>query len=85
MNFLKLLFMYLPIVITGVMAVETSLKGQAPGATKKKIIIDAILAGALIGETVPEAHVAVISTLIDTVVSTLNKTGVFTKAETPPK
>jgi hypothetical protein len=80
-NWLSIVWKYLPIVIQAVAAIEAALKG-APGATKKQVIMDAIIAGAKQGETVPEAHIAGISGLIDTVVGTLNATGFFSH---PPK
>ena len=86
MNWLKIVFTYLPIVIQGVAAVETALHGS-PGATKKQVILDAITAGADTASTAPDANVANIGKLIDLVVGTLNTSGVFTHAAaaTPAK
>lgn len=78
MNWLKIIMTYLPYVLQGVVAVEAAIKG-APGASKKQVVLDAITAGASVGETVPQQEVSGISTLIDVVVGTLNTTGVFTK------
>lgn len=72
---------YLPYVTTAVQAVEST-NGALPGATKKQLVLSAITVAAKVGESVPEAHVAVISALIDTIVSLLNAAGVFGKTAT---
>jgi hypothetical protein len=79
MKYLMLALKYLPFVLAGVQAVENSLAGQ-PGATKKAAVLSAIAAAGAVGEQVPEDHVKVISALIDSVVGTLNTSGVFKKA-----
>jgi len=81
MNWLKLLFTYFPVVISGVVAIEGAVKGT-PGATKKQILLNVIQAGAGVAQQVPQADVQKIGTVIDAVVGALNQTGVFTK--TPP-
>ena len=73
---------YLPYVLAGVQGVEVALSG-APGTTKKAAVLAAVDAAAKVGEQVPESHVQLISGLIDTVVSALNASGIFTHAATP--
>ncbi len=73
MGWLTQVIKYLPFVIQGVMAVESALAG-APGATKKAVVLAAVQAGAAAGESIPEAHVAGISTMIDSIISAFNAT-----------
>jgi len=82
MNWLKLLFQYLPVVLQGVVAIEAATHGL-PGATKKQIVLQVITAGAGVAQSIPQAQVQQIGGLIDTVVGALNKSGVFVK-DTPP-
>jgi hypothetical protein len=74
---------YLPYVLAGVIGVEQSIGSTAPGTTKKAVVLSAITAAAKVGEQVPNTHVAEISSLIDSLVATLNASGVFTHAATP--
>lgn len=67
---------YLPYVLAGVQAVQSSLADH-PGSTKKAAVLSAISAAAAVGDAVPEDHVNIISALIDSTVGTLNATGVF--------
>lgn len=67
---------YTPYVLGAVQAVEES-NASLPGATKKNIVMAAIVAAAKVGEQVPETHVQIISTLIDEMVATLNAAGIF--------
>lgn len=83
MNWLSLVLTYLPVVLKGVVAVEQSIGSEAPGAAKKTIVVDAIIAGAKSAETATDPNVAGISTLVDTVVSSLNATGVFSHSPKP--
>jgi hypothetical protein len=78
MKTLLLISKYLPVVMGTVAAVEQTV--NAPGSTKAQVALDAIqtVAG-IAGQTIPEPHVQLISSLIDGVVDTFNKTGVFTK------
>lgn len=78
MKYLLLALQYLPSVLNGVQAVETAMAG-AKGQDKKTVVLSAIEAAAGVGETVPEDHVKLVSGLIDSVVSTLNASGVFQK------
>ena len=80
MKYLLTVLKYLPYVLQAVVAIEASV--TAPGKTKKQIILDAILAGAKVGETVDQATITIISSLIDTIVTTLNAAGIF---KTTPK
>lgn len=70
---------YAPHVSAAVQAIEAT-NASLPGATKRQLGMAAVLAVAKIGETVPEAHVALIGALIDIIVSTLNATGIFNHA-----
>ena len=88
MKWLAVFKQYFPAVINGVVGVQKALK-ESPGATKKAVVLNAIMAGAKAGEQIPDAHVAGISALIDNVVTTLNATdtpGLFGTAVvvTPP-
>lgn len=74
---------YVPYVSAAVQQVEAT-NAALPGATKKQIVMASIQAAAKVGQQVPEAHVAVISTLIDLVVSILNASGVFGKTAPVP-
>lgn len=79
MKFLTLALGLLPSVLAGVQAVEVALAGQK-GATKKAAVMAVVTAVAKAGSVVPEDHVKVISALIDSVVGTLNASGVFAKS-----
>lgn len=70
---------YAPAAIAGIHAAELS---SASGANKKQAVIDGILAGAKIGETVPVPQVAAISAMIDLFVSIFNALGIFKKKAT---
>ena len=76
MKWLSLLLAYLPVVLQAVTAVEATIK-DAPGASKKQVVMDIITTVAAAGEKLHEAHVQQISGLVDVVVGTLNKSGVF--------
>jgi hypothetical protein len=84
-KWLLLLLGYLPTILATVVAVETASKGlNIPGANKKQVVIDIITAGAKGAETIPNETVSGIGTVIDTVVDTFNKSGIFTKGTTTP-
>ena len=70
------LLSYFPYILAGIVAVQGSLP-NAPGATKKELILNAVLAAASVGEQVPEAHVSAISKFIDVTVATLKGTGLL--------
>lgn len=74
---------FLPHILAGVVAVEQVLQ-SAPGATKKQLILNSIIAASQVGEKVPADIIAGVSTLIDSTVSTLNAAGVFGHAPAPP-
>ncbi len=76
MKWLSLLLGYLPVVLQAVTAVEATIK-DAPGASKKQVVMDIITTVAAAGEKFPDTHVQQISGLVDVVVGTLNKSGVF--------
>ncbi len=78
MKALFLIAKYLPVVMGTVTAVEQNV--QAPGKTKAAIALDTIkTAAGLVGQTVPERHVQVITGLIDGIVEVFNNSGVFQK------
>ena len=83
MKWLSLLLAYLPVVLQAVTAVEATIK-DAPGASKKQVVMDIITTVASAGEKLPEAHVQQISGLVDVVVGTLNKSGVFKSPTATP-
>jgi hypothetical protein len=76
MNLLNTLKLF-PLILAGVAAVE-QVAAAAPGAAKKQIIINTIQTASKAGEEVPVPQVAAISTLIDSIVSELNTSGIFT-------
>ncbi len=65
---------YAPTAIAGILAAEQT---AASGGSKKQAVIDGILAGAKVGETVPIPQVAAISGMIDLFVSIFNALGLF--------
>ena len=70
---------YLPLVMGTVAAVEQTV--HAPGSTKAQVALNTIqTVSAITGQTIPEPHVQLITSMINGVVDTFNKTGVFTKA-----
>jgi hypothetical protein len=77
LKFLGLALGYLPSVLQAVIAVENTLKGLAPGTAKKSVVLAAVSAASQVGETLPEAHVNLISALVDHTVGALNAAGVF--------
>ena len=78
MKWLSLLLAYLPVALQTITAVEASV--QAPGATKKQVVMGIITAGTQAAEKIPEAHVQQIAGLVDMVVGALNTAGVFGKS-----
>lgn len=79
MKTLLLISKYLPVVMGAVVAVEQTVR--APGSAKAQVALDAIqTVSAIAGETVPEPHVKLIATMINGVVDTMNKTGIFSKS-----
>lgn len=83
MKWLQLLFAYLPSVLATVVAVENTLGSTVPGTSKKQIVLDVIQSGTTAASQIPEAHVQGIATLIDVLVATLNKSGVFAHGAAP--
>ena len=84
MSWLSLVFAYLPVVLQTVTTVESTLR-NVPGASKKQVAMDIITAAAAAGEQFPEAHVQQVSGLVDVVVTSLNKSGVFGSKTAPAK
>jgi hypothetical protein len=81
MKALLLIAKYLPVVMGTVAAVEQTV--QAPGQTKAQVALNTIqTVSAIAGQTVPEEHVQLIASLINSVVDVFNKTGIFQKATT---
>lgn len=76
MKWLAFLLQLFPAVLQSVVAVESTV-GSLPGASKKELVLASVSTAAKIGQTVDESHVKAVSTLIDDVVASLNKTGVF--------
>jgi hypothetical protein len=61
---------YGPYVLGAVQQIEAT-NAALPGATKKAVVLASVQAAAKVGEQVPEAHVQLISTLIDLLASLL--------------
>lgn len=76
MKIFLFLLQNLPGIIQAVVGIEAAV--QAPGATKKAMVMASLDIAAKVGEKIPEAHVAAVSALIDSVVGSLNAAGVFT-------
>ena len=70
---------FFPFVLQAVKAVEDNYSAE-PGATKKELVLSSVLAAAKVGESVPNATVTLISGLIDSTVTALNASGIFTHA-----
>ena len=70
---------YLPLVLQAVVAVEQA-AANADGKSKKQIAMSSIDAVAKAGESAPQKDVSLVSTLVDTVVASLNSAGVFQHA-----
>jgi hypothetical protein len=71
---------YMLAIVPGVVAVEKTIGSEAPGTSKKQVILDAIQAAAKVGETSSNVDVALASVLIDSTVGTLNAVGFFSHA-----
>ena len=61
---------YFPFILQGAIAIQGTMP-DAPGASKKQILLSALGAAAVVGETIPEAHIQAVSALIDVVVASL--------------
>jgi hypothetical protein len=84
MKWLSLILAYLPVVLQTVTAVEASI-ANVSGASKKQVAMDIISTVACAGQKLPEEHVQQISGLVDIVVGSLNKSGVFASKPTAVK
>ena len=81
MKWLKMILSFLPTVLATVVAVEGAASGlNIPGANKKQVVLDIITAGAKGAEAIPNDTVVGIGTLIDAIVTTFNKSGIFSKS-----
>lgn len=76
MKWFQTLFSYFPVVVGAVASVQTAFP-HASNESKKQVILDVIKAGASIGENIPETHVQAISKLIDDLITSLKKNGIF--------
>lgn len=77
LDFLKLF----PAVLGAVLALEKAPDtGALPGGSKKDILLGTLGELAKVGETIPVPQVALISSLIDAVVTALKNAGVFTSS-----
>jgi hypothetical protein len=79
MNVLLNIIKLLPTILAAIMAVEQIVTTPKSGETKKQIVLDSIAAAAKVGAGADEKTVAAVSVLIDSLVVTLNKSGVFAK------
>jgi hypothetical protein len=82
MTIFLFLLQNLPSILRAVMGIEAAV--TAPGATKKAMVMNSLAIAAQVGETVPESHVAAISAVVDSVVGSLNASGVFKKSTPAP-
>jgi hypothetical protein len=73
---------YLPAVVQGVVAVQSVLK-DAPGTTKKDVFMQVVDVAKAAGQQVPDAHVKIISDLVDGVKGSLKASGYFDQETTP--
>jgi hypothetical protein len=83
LSWLSLLLTYLPVALQAITSVEATIK-NSPGASKKQVVMDIITAGADAATKIPDAHVQQIGGLVDVIVGSLNKSGVFSST-TPAK
>ena len=62
-----------------------AVSASLPGATKKEIVMASVQAAAKVGESIPQPHIQLVSSLIDVLVGVFNASGLFQKAATPMK
>lgn len=79
-NWLATILKFLPAVLTAVKAVEDTV--DAPGLTKRSIVVGLVTAGAAAAEKFPDSIVGEIGALTDVVVGLFNSSGVFTHKST---
>lgn len=77
MKIFLFLLQNLPSILQAVLGIEAAV--NAPGATKKAMVMNSLAIAAKVGESIPEAHVAAVSALVDSVVGSLNASGVFSR------
>lgn len=75
MTIFLFLLQNLPAILKAVMGIEAAV--TAPGATKKAMVMNSLAIAASVGETVPNAQVSAVSAMVDSVVGSLNSSGVF--------
>ena len=75
MTIFLFLLQNLPSILQAVLGIEAAV--QASGATKKAMVMNSLAIAAKVGENVPAAKVAAVSALVDSVVTSLNSSGVF--------
>lgn len=75
MKIFLFLLQNLPSILQAVLGIEAAV--TAPGATKKAMVMNSLAIAAKVGESIPESHVAAVSAMVDSVVSSLNASGVF--------
>lgn len=73
------LLQFLPAILTGIKSVEEVWGSSIPGTAKKDLVLQSIIVGAKVGEGIPDPNVVGISTIIDSLVTSLNVSGVFHK------
>lgn len=80
MKWISVVLTYFTFIMQAVKSIEDTLNVPGAGANKKQLILDVLQAGGKVGENVPNSTIAMISLLIDTVVTSLNTTGFFKKS-----
>ena len=80
MKWFLLALQYLPHVLSAVKAIEDVI-GAGNGVTKKQMVLSSLSAASAACMQVPEDHVKVVSSLIDSTVSILNISGIFSKSQ----
>lgn len=80
MTIFLFLLQNLPAILKAVMGIEAAV--TAPGATKKAMVMNSLAIAAKVGESIPETHVAAVSAMVDSVVGSLNSSGVFKSSKT---
>jgi hypothetical protein len=76
MKIFLFLLQNLPSILQAILGIEATV--NAPGATKKAMVMNSLAIAAKVGESIPESHVAAVSAMVDSVVGSLNSSGVFT-------
>ena len=82
MKFLLAFLQVLPASLGAIKAVEEAYQG-VPGTDKKQLLLNAIQAGAQVGQTIPHVQVQAYSAAIDLTVQAFNKAGIFQSSNKP--